>query len=78
MNIELSKNKDYSSWIHKIKKRVYRLQIKAALSVNSEMLAFYWDLGKDIIEKQEKCLLLHNTTKIVELYINSNARKYIF
>lgn len=53
MKIELSKNKDYNSWIREIKAKVYRLQIKAALSVNSEMLAFYWDLGKEIIEKQE-------------------------
>lgn len=53
MKIELSKNKDYNSWIRAIKKRVYRLQIKAALSVNSEMLAFYWDLGKEINEKQK-------------------------
>lgn len=53
MNIELTKDEDYNSWIREIKDRVYKLQIKAALSVNSEMLAFYWDLGKEIIEKQE-------------------------
>ncbi len=53
MKLELSKDKDYNSWIREIKARLYRLQIKAALSVNKEMLAFYWDLGKEIIEKQE-------------------------
>ena len=53
MKLELSKNKDYNSWIREIKDRIYKLQIKAALSVNSEILAFYWNLGKKIIEKQE-------------------------
>ena len=27
-------------------------QIKAAVKVNNEMLRFYWELGKDIEEKQ--------------------------
>jgi|APSaa5957512622_1039677.scaffolds.fasta_scaffold00223_11 predicted nuclease of restriction endonuclease-like (RecB) superfamily len=52
MSIELSSNQDYKIWFKAIKEKVYKLQIKAALSVNSEMLEFYWNLGKDIIEKQ--------------------------
>jgi hypothetical protein len=28
-------------------------QVKAALLVNSQMIAFYWDLGWQIAEKQE-------------------------
>ena len=48
MEIELSKNKDYNFWLHQIKDKVYKLQIKAAITVNTEMLLFYWDLGREI------------------------------
>ncbi len=51
MQIKLSKDKDYLIWLNEIKERIKRLQIKAAISVNQEMLAFYWALGKDIVEK---------------------------
>lgn len=53
MKLELHRNEDYNFWLKEIKSRVYSLQIKAALAVKKEMLAFYWDLGKEIIEKQE-------------------------
>ena len=40
----------YRHWIAELSKRYQRSQIKAATSVNSEMLAFYWSLGRDIVE----------------------------
>lgn len=52
MPAELNKNTDYISWLKEIKDKVYKLQIKASIAVNTEMLNFYWDLGKDIFEKQ--------------------------
>ena len=52
MKIKLSKDKDYIAWLNEIKSKVYKLQIKAAITVNTEMLHFYWDLGKDIKNKQ--------------------------
>lgn len=48
----LSTNSDYVSWFKAIKAKVYSLQIKAAVAVNVELLSFYWDLGREIIEKQ--------------------------
>jgi hypothetical protein len=39
----------YRQWIAELSKRYQRSQIKAATSVNSEMLAFYWSLGRDIV-----------------------------
>jgi predicted nuclease of restriction endonuclease-like (RecB) superfamily len=50
--IKLPVDIDYITWFKQIKDKVNRLQIKAAISVNRELLAFYWDLGKDITEKQ--------------------------
>ena len=42
---------DYKSWIADLKKRYRATQIKAATSVNSALLEYYWDLGKDVCEK---------------------------
>ena len=41
-------DKDYASWIEELSQRYKHRQIKAATHVNSEMLQFYWSLGKDI------------------------------
>lgn len=43
---------DYVHWIDELKQRYQRSQIKAAIKVNSEMLKFYWSMGKDIEERQ--------------------------
>ena len=42
-------DKDYASWIEELSQRYKHSQIKAATHVNSEMLQFYWSLGKDIV-----------------------------
>lgn len=44
---------DYRNWISDIAARFRRTQIKAATLVNAEMLRFYWDLGKDILNLTE-------------------------
>jgi predicted nuclease of restriction endonuclease-like (RecB) superfamily len=54
----MAKNNDltspaYAQWIGKLKNRVQQVQSKAAVSVNRELLAFYWELGCDIVEKQK-------------------------
>ena len=45
-------DKDYTLWVKELVKRYRSSQIKAAIKVNNEMLHFYWELGKDIEEKQ--------------------------
>ena len=42
-------DKDYASWIEELSQRSRKSQIKAATHVNSEMLQFYWSLGRDIV-----------------------------
>ena len=44
-------DQDYIQWIKELSSRYRRSQIKAAVKVNQEMLQFYWDLGKDIVER---------------------------
>ena len=39
----------YVRWISDLCVRYRQSQIKAATSVNSEMLRFYWSLGRDIV-----------------------------
>lgn len=45
-------NNDYKNWLVELKLKIKQSQIKAALSVNSELIMLYWDLGKQIVEKQ--------------------------
>lgn len=42
----------YKQWIQDLKSRYRRSQIKAAVKVNQEMLAYYWQLGRDIVQLQ--------------------------
>lgn len=49
MSSKLIKRDDsYRNWIQEISKRFRQSQLKAAVSVNAEMLRFYWSLGRDI------------------------------
>ena len=46
-------SQDYRDWLTSLKQSIRQRQIKASLSVNRELLLMYWDLGKDIVEKQK-------------------------
>ena len=46
-------NEDYKNWILELKTKIKNVQIKAAITVNRELLMFYWELGADIINKQK-------------------------
>lgn len=54
MSDRLILNKDYKEWIGKLSGLYRTAQIKAAVSVNTEMLRFYWELGHDIVEMQSE------------------------
>lgn len=43
-------DEDYLLWVQDLCKRYRQSQIKAAVKVNKEMLQFYWELGRDIVE----------------------------
>lgn len=46
----LKQDIEYRAWIRSLSERYQGSQIKAAISVNREMLMFYWSLGRDIVE----------------------------
>ena len=45
---------EYHEWISEIKSKIHSKRIKIALSANSELLGMYWEIGKEIVEKQKK------------------------
>ena len=42
---------DYAMWRKEIISLIERSKYQAALNVNAELLALYWKIGSDIIEK---------------------------
>lgn len=50
-SVHIPSGKSYAAWIVDLKKRWHATQIKAAVAVNSALIEFYWDLGRDISEK---------------------------
>lgn len=47
-------NNEFKTWVSNISERYKQAQIKAAISVNSEMLKFYFELGKEIVNNSFK------------------------
>jgi predicted nuclease of restriction endonuclease-like (RecB) superfamily len=45
---------EYRLFIEKIKTRIRSAQIKASFSVNTELIHLYWDIGRDVVEGQNK------------------------
>ena len=45
-------DKDYLQWIKELSTHYRRSQVKASVKVNQVMLQFYWELGRDIVEKK--------------------------
>lgn len=44
--------KDYAQWRTKIVSLIEQAKLQAVLNVNKEMLALYWKIGNDILQKQ--------------------------
>lgn len=53
MTNKLLNGEDYKNWLIELKSKIQQSQIKAALAVNSQLIRLYWDLGQQIVEKQE-------------------------
>lgn len=44
---------DYKKFLQEIKQRIKSARLRAALAVNQEVIKFYWEMGRLIIEKQK-------------------------
>lgn len=44
----------YAKWIADVKQRVRAAQMRASLAVNHELIALYWSIGRDLLERRAK------------------------
>lgn len=45
---------NYSVFLQALKERIRTAQVKAALAVNKELVLLYWQIGRDILSRQEQ------------------------
>jgi predicted nuclease of restriction endonuclease-like (RecB) superfamily len=45
---------DYQAFLQSIKTRVQQAQLKAVVAVNQELIVLYWQIGKEILARQEQ------------------------
>lgn len=45
---------DYGPFLEALKSRVAQAQTRAVLSVNRELIQLYWDIGRSIVERQDR------------------------
>jgi predicted nuclease of restriction endonuclease-like (RecB) superfamily len=45
---------DYQSFLGSLKERIQQAQLKAIVSVNEQLITLYWQVGKAILERQQK------------------------
>ena len=43
---------EYKNWLIDLKSKIRSAQAKAAITVNTALIEFYWELGKMIAEKE--------------------------
>lgn len=51
---KLQLDKQYKNLLAEIKTRLKKAQLRAAIAVNRELIQFYWEIGKLLIERQEQ------------------------
>jgi len=44
----------YYKWLETIKQKIKSAQLRAAVSVNTQLMELYWELAKEIVEKQKE------------------------
>lgn len=44
----------YADWLSELKSRIHNAQQRAALAVNRELVLLYWQIGRDILERQSR------------------------
>lgn len=44
----------YKTWLKRLKQKIKLAQLKATVSINMQLMELYWELGKDIVLKQNE------------------------
>lgn len=50
----LASNREYAEWLTDLKLKIRRNQVKAAVQVNETLLRLYWEMGREINERQKE------------------------
>jgi len=50
----LSLPEDYNDFLRELKERIRNSQVRAALSINRELVLLYWQIGQDILNRQQQ------------------------
>ena len=45
---------EYAAWLAELKARIHTAQQRASLAVNREMLLLYWQIGRDVLARQNR------------------------
>ena len=45
---------DYASWLSSLKQRIRETQLRAAIVVNTELVRMYWQIGHEILQRQQQ------------------------
>lgn len=45
---------DYAAWLAELNRRIHSAQQRATLAVNRELVLLYWQIGRDILERQNR------------------------
>lgn len=51
--MSLSLPSNYDDFLRNLKARIHRAQVKAALAVNQELVLLYWQMGREILSRQQ-------------------------
>ena len=51
---DIVENNNYVKFLNELKQRIRTAQVKAVLAVNRELTLLYWEIGCEIIQRQEK------------------------
>ena len=54
MKAKLPLSRDYVEFITELKQRIVSARLHAARAVNQDLVLLYWDIGRGILERQEK------------------------
>ena len=50
----LSIPEDYYDFLRELKGRILQAQVRAVISVNRELVLLYWQIGRDILKRQQQ------------------------
>ncbi|PSB13267.1 DUF1016 domain-containing protein, partial [filamentous cyanobacterium CCP2] len=45
---------EYDDFLRALKDRIRKVQVQAAIAVNRELVLLYWQIGRDILHRQQQ------------------------